>query len=71
MADAVAIMKLGRHMPRDPILADINGACPKTLYVGHATLANELRGALEDAPDDAPYFSMLLIYKGDDPWIMR
>jgi len=25
--------------------------------------------ALGDAPDDAPYFSMILVYKGDDPWI--
>ena len=71
LADAVAIMKLGRHMPRIRSLLISMGLAQKTLYVGHATLANELLVALDDAPDDAPYFSMLLIYKGDDPWIMR
>jgi precorrin-2/cobalt-factor-2 C20-methyltransferase len=71
LADAVAIMKLGRHMPRIRSLLISMGLARKTLYVGHASLANELRGTLDDAPDDAPYFSMLLIYKGDDPWIMR
>ena len=71
LADAVAIMKLGRHMPRIRSLLISMGLSQITLYVGHASLANELRGTLDDAPDDAPYFSMLLIYKGDDPWIMR
>ena len=71
LADAVAIMKLGRHMPRIRSLLISMGLSQITLYVGHASLANELRGTLDDAPDDAPYFSMLLIYKGDDSWIMR
>ncbi|MDG2490937.1 MAG: precorrin-2 C(20)-methyltransferase [Alphaproteobacteria bacterium] len=71
LADGIAIMKLGRHMPRIRSLLTSMGLADKTLYVGHASLGNELRGLLADAPDEAPYFSMLLIYKGDDPWIMR
>lgn len=71
MAQGVVIMKLGRHMPRLRALLASMGLAAQTLYVGHASLANEASCRLVDAPDDAPYFSMLLIYKGDDPWITR
>ena len=39
------------------------------IYVSHASLPHQVSCALVDAPDDAPYFSMILLYKGDDPWI--
>lgn len=71
MAEAVVIMKLGRHMPRVRALLIKMGLGGQTLYVSHASLDYEERCRLADAPDDAPYFSMLLIYKGDDPWITR
>ena len=69
IADGVVIMKLGRHMPRVRALLTDMGLVNRTLYVSHASLEHETRCHLADAPDDAPYFSMLLIYKGDDPWI--
>jgi len=68
-ADAVAIMKIGRHMPRLRALVDRLGLTGHALYTSHASLPHERALALSDAPDDAPYFSMILIYKGDDPWI--
>ena len=68
-ADAVAIMKIGRHMPRLRALVSARGLAGKALYTSHASLSHQQVLRLEDAPDDAPYFSMILIYKGDDPWI--
>ena len=68
-ADSVAIMKIGRHMPRLRALITGRGLADKALYTSHASLPHEQAMRLEDAPDDAPYFSMILIYKGDDPWI--
>ena len=68
-SDAVAIMKIGRHMPRLRALIDGRGLAGKALYTSHASLPHERALSLEEAPDDAPYFSMILIYKGDDPWI--
>ena len=71
IAEAAVIMKLGRHMPRVRALLTDMRLADQTLYVSHASLAYEVRCHLADAPDDAPYFSMLLIYKGEDPWITR
>ena len=68
-ADAVAIMKIGRHMPRLRALVDRLGLTAHALYTSHASLPHERALTLADAPEDAPYFSMILIYKGDDPWI--
>jgi len=68
-ADAVAIMKIGRHMPRLRALVARLGLADKALYTSHASLPHERALTLAEAPDDAPYFSMILIYKGDDPWI--
>ena len=68
-ADAVAIMKIGRHMPRLRALLDRLGLTAHALYTSHASLPHERALTLSDAPEDAPYFSMILIYKGDDPWI--
>ena len=68
-ADAVAIMKIGRHMPRLRALLDRLGLAGHALYTSHASLPHERALTLGEAPDEAPYFSMILIYKGDDPWI--
>jgi precorrin-2/cobalt-factor-2 C20-methyltransferase len=68
-ADAVAIMKVGRHMPRLRALLHRIGLADTALYTSHASLPHERALPLAEAPDEAPYFSMILIYKGDDPWI--
>jgi precorrin-2/cobalt-factor-2 C20-methyltransferase len=38
-------------------------------YVERASLAEQVALPLAEAPETAPYFSMILIYKGDDPWL--
>ena len=68
-AEAIAIMKIGRHMPRLKALFTELGLEDRALYVSHASLDHQRHLCLEDAPDEAPYFSMILLYKGDDPWI--
>ena len=68
-AEAVAIMKVGRHLPRIRALLTRLGLLDRALYTSHASLPQQQALALADAPDDAPYFSMILVYKGDDPWI--
>jgi precorrin-2/cobalt-factor-2 C20-methyltransferase len=68
-ADAVVIIKVGRHLPRLKSLLALMGLIENALYVSHASLPHERATSLNDAPEDAPYFSMILLYKGDDPWI--
>ncbi|MXU64037.1 precorrin-2 C(20)-methyltransferase [Oceanomicrobium pacificus] len=68
-ADAVAVMKLGRHMPKVRRVIDRLGLTAKAGYVERATLPEGRACALSDAPDTAPYFSMILLTKGADPWL--
>lgn len=68
-ADGLAIMKIGRHMARLKALFSRLGYLEKALYVSHASLAHQTQMSLAEAPDEAPYFSMIILYKGDDPWI--
>ena len=68
-AEAVAIMKVGRHMSRIRALLKRLELLNKALYTSHASLPQQQCRRLADAPDDASYFSMILVYKGNDPWI--
>lgn len=68
-ADAVAIMKVGRHLPRLRALIDTMGLTGSAGYVERATMAAQHVAPLAEAPPTAPYFSMILITKGDDPWL--
>lgn len=68
-AQAVAIMKLGRHLGRVRRLLDELGLTAQAGYVERASLGAEAVRPLSEAPDPAPYFSMVLLYKGDDPWL--
>ena len=38
-------------------------------YVERASLKEQKVLALVDAPENAPYFSMILVAKGEDPWL--
>ena len=72
-AEAVAIMKVGRHLPRIRALLDDMGLTAHAGYVERASLAEQrvmpLGKTPKGAPEPAPYFSMILIYKGNDPWL--
>ena len=68
-AQAVAIMKVGRHIRRLRTIVKEMGLLDRAGYVERATLPDQRVMKLADAPDPAPYFSMILIYKGDDPWL--
>ena len=68
-AESVAIMKVGRHLSKiRTIINDLN-LIDRAVYVERATLPEEVVCPLSEAPDVAPYFSMILITKGADPWL--
>jgi len=68
-AESLAIMKVGRHLPKIRAVLDDLGLTACATYIERATLAEEVILPLAQAPDDAPYFSMILLTKGSDPWL--
>ncbi|MDQ2090760.1 precorrin-2 C(20)-methyltransferase [Marimonas arenosa] len=68
-ANSFAIVKLGRHMPRVRALLNELGLTGRAHYIERATLPDERAVPLSDAPQSAPYFSMILVTKGADPWL--
>jgi precorrin-2/cobalt-factor-2 C20-methyltransferase len=69
-SDAVAIIKLGRHYGRVKALIEAMGLTDSSAFVERVSLQNEKLMPLKNAPDDAPYFSMILIYKGTEKWVL-
>lgn len=70
-SQAIAIMKVGRHLPRLRALLDDMGLLDKAGYVERASLPEQRVFRLADVPAEmAPYFSMILIYKGDEAWTL-
>jgi len=68
-AEAIAIMKVGRHLGRIRALIGAMGLMASSGYVARASLGDQTVLPLSEAPATAPYFSMILIYKGGDPWL--
>ncbi len=70
-AEAVAIMKVGRHLERLKALLRDMDLIDRAGYVERASLAEQKVHRLVDLEaDNAPYFSMILIYKGDEAWTL-
>ena len=67
---ASVIMKVGRHLPKIRAVIDDLGMTPRATYVERATLGAEVVLPLSEAPQKAPYFSMILI-AGVDPYATR
>ena len=68
-AESVAIMKVGRHLPKIRAVIDALGLTGRAVYIERATLPDEVVLPLAEAPAEAPYFSMILLTKGADPWL--
>lgn len=68
-SDTLVLMKLGRHFARIRNVIEAAGLTDNSVYIERATGADEIVKPLKDAPDAAPYFSMILIVKGADPWL--
>lgn len=68
-AASVAIMKVGRHLGKiRGVLAGL-GLEARAVYVERAGGVGEVIAPLAEAPEVAPYFSMILVTKGADPWL--
>ena len=68
-AESVAIMKVGRHMAKIRGVIEGLGLVDQAVYVERASLPDEVVCPLREAPEKAPYFSMILLTKGADPWL--
>nr|MDH4439762.1 precorrin-2 C(20)-methyltransferase [Rhizobium sp.] len=68
-SSAVAIIKLGRHFSRIRALIESLGLTAQAGYAERVSLAEQKLTPLADVIEDtAPYFSMILIYKGEERW---
>lgn len=68
-AETAVIMKVGRHLSKIRRVLATADLADRAAYIERATLPNEVRVPLSDAPETAPYFSMILVTKGADPWL--
>jgi len=69
-ADAIAIIKVGRHLARLKALIGAAGLMAQAGYLERVGLPSQrILPLAEMAEDAAPYFSMILIYKGAEDWI--
>ena len=67
--DAVAIIKVGRHLPRVRTVIEAMGLTAQARYVEHATMASEKILSLAEVDGDAaPYFSMILLHARGNAW---
>ncbi|NHQ74398.1 precorrin-2 C(20)-methyltransferase [Roseovarius gahaiensis] len=68
-AESVAIMKVGRHLEKIRAVIGDLGLMERAMYIERASLPDEVVCPLSEAPEKAPYFSMILLTKGADPWL--
>lgn len=69
LTDTLVLMKVGRHLPRLRDLLGRLGLADRAVYIERASLPVEQCLPLSQAPAPAPYFSMILVTKGADPWL--
>jgi len=66
---SVVIMKVGRHLAKIKGVLEALGLEGQARYIERATLPDSRQVPLRDAPETAPYFSMILVTRGEDPWL--
>lgn len=72
LGEAIAFIKVGRHFKRICALIESCGLTQCAGYLERVSLGNEKVMALGDVSmDEAPYFSIILIYKGAEDWIKK
>ncbi len=68
--DAAAIIKIGRHYDKIYSILDELNLLERAGYVERASLPNQKIVRLSQANiDKAPYFSMILVYRGGETWM--
>ena len=61
-ADAVVVMKVGRHLPKLRRALDRTGRLPRAIYVERGTMADaKMIPLAAKLDDDAPYFAVVLV----------
>lgn len=71
-SDAIAFIKVGRHLDRLRRLIDQAGLSENAAYLERVTLDNQKIMPLSKvSAKDAPYFSIILIYRGVEDWISQ
>lgn len=65
-SEAAAIMKVGRHLPKVRAVIEKLGRLDRAQYVERATMDKQVVLPLAEAPDTAPYFSMILVRSPED-----
>ncbi len=70
--NALAFIKIGRHFSRLRNLIEQAGLLDRAGYLERVTLENQQVMPLAEVTEEkAPYFSMILIYKGSESWIKK
>jgi precorrin-2/cobalt-factor-2 C20-methyltransferase len=68
-ADAVAVVKVGRHFAKLNRVLDRLGLSGRARYVERATMESQRILPLGKVnPEDVPYFSMVLVPNGNEKW---
>lgn len=68
-AEAAAIIKVGRHLPKVRKVLEILGLLDRARYVERATMGEQRILPLADLDDAAaPYFSMILLHRRGEAW---
>ncbi len=67
-SDAVALIKVGRHLAKVRGILEELSLADGALYIERATMTTERLLPLAEAPAPAPYFSMVLVHRRGEAW---